>query len=65
VGDAAALGGVADAILLLVNLKITNKPTLEEARDFLTPLPTTKLGVVTVIDNAVKNERYHDCTHST
>lgn len=63
VGDAAALAAVADGIVLLVNLKMTNKPTLEEARDFLRPLPPTKLGVVTVMDNVGKNERYHYYTH--
>ncbi len=59
VGDAAALAAVADAIVLLVNLKMTNRPTLEEARDFLRPLPPTKLGVVTVMDSVGKSERYH------
>ena len=39
VGDAAALAGVVDAIVLLVNMKMINKPTLEEARDFLGRCP--------------------------
>ncbi len=64
VGDAAALAGVVDAIVLLVNMKMINKPTLEEARDFLRPLPPTKLGVVTVMDSVGKSERYHYYTHS-
>lgn len=64
VGDAAALAGVADGILLLVNMKMTSKPTLEEAADFLRPLPPTKLGVVTVMDDVAKGERYHYYTHS-
>lgn len=64
VGDAAALAAVADAIFLLVNLKVTNRPTLEEARDFLDPLPPTKLGVVTVMDDAGKSERYHYYTQN-
>ena len=34
VGDAAALAGVAEAIVLLVNMDMINKPTLEEAREF-------------------------------
>ena len=59
VGDAAALAGVVDAIVLLVNMKMINKPTLEESRDFLRPLPPTKLGVVTVMDSVGRNERYH------
>lgn len=58
VGDAAALAGVADAIVLIVNLKMTRKPMLDEARDFLTPLPAAKLGVVTVMDSVGKGERY-------
>ena len=65
VGDAAALAAVADAIFLLVNLKVTNRPTLEEARDFLEPLPPAKLGVVTVMDDAGKGERYHYYTQSS
>ena len=64
VGDAAALAAVADAIFLLVNLKLTNRPTLEEARDFLDPLPPTKLGVVTIMDDAGKSERYHYYTQN-
>lgn len=59
VGDAAAVAAVADAIVLLVNLKMTNRPTLEEAHDFLRSLPPNKLGVVTVMDSVGKNERYH------
>ena len=59
VGDAAALAATADAILLLVNVKVTNKPTLEEARDFLLKLPPNKLGVVTVMESVGKNDRYH------
>ena len=64
VGDAAALAAVADAIFMLVNIKVTNRPTLEEARDFLDPLPPTKLGVVTVMDDAGKSERYHYYTQN-
>jgi tyrosine-protein kinase len=59
VGDAAALAAVADAVVMLVNLEMINRPTLEEARDFLKPLPPTKLGVVTVMDSAGKGDRYH------
>ena len=65
VGDAAALAGVVDAIVLLVNMKMINKPTLEESRDFLRPLPPTKLGVVTVMDSVGKNERYHYYSHGS
>jgi len=64
VGDSAALAGVADAIVLLVNMKMTRRPTLEEAREFLKPLPPTKLGVVTVMDDVGKGERYHYYSHS-
>jgi Mrp family chromosome partitioning ATPase/capsular polysaccharide biosynthesis protein len=59
VGDAAALAGVADGIVLLVNLDLVTKPTLEEAREFLRHLPPTKLGVVTMMDSVGKNERYY------
>jgi succinoglycan biosynthesis transport protein ExoP len=64
VGDAAALAGVAEAIVLLVNMDMINKPTLEEAREFLRHLPPTKLGVVTMMDSVGKNERYHYYTHN-
>ena len=64
VGDAAALAAIADAILLLVNVKMTNKPTLEESRDFLLKLPPHKLGVVTVMETIGKGERYHYYTQS-
>ena len=59
VGDATALAGVADAIIVLVNMKMARKPLLEETRDFLLPLPAAKLGVVTVMDSTGKDERYH------
>jgi Mrp family chromosome partitioning ATPase len=59
VGDAAALAGSADGIILLVNMDTTKKPMLEEARDFLMPLPATSLGVVTVMDRSVKGDRYN------
>ena len=64
VGDAAALAAVADALVLLVNMDMINKPTLEEAREFLRHLPPTKLGVVTMMDSVGKNERYHYYTHT-
>jgi protein-tyrosine kinase len=59
VGDAAALGAVADGIFLLVNLKMTGRPMLEDARDFLAQLPAKRLGVITVIDQSAGDERYH------
>jgi len=63
VGDAAALAAGADAIVLLVNMKMTTRPMLEEARDFLRPLPANKLGVVTVMDSVGNGERYHYYSH--
>ena len=59
VGDAAALAGSADGIILLVNMDMTKKPMLEEAREFLMPLPSISLGVVTVMDRSVKGDRYY------
>jgi Mrp family chromosome partitioning ATPase/capsular polysaccharide biosynthesis protein len=59
VGDATALSGNVDAVILLVNLKMAKRPALEETRDFLAPLPATKLGVVVTMDSSGKNERYH------
>lgn len=64
VGDAAAVAAVADSVLLLVNMKMTSRPILEEARDFLQALPPTKLGIVTSMDGVGKNERYHYYTQN-
>ena len=64
VGDAAALAAVVDGIVLLVNMEMINRPTLEEARDFIGPLPPEKLGVITVMDTPSKGERYHYYTKS-
>jgi Mrp family chromosome partitioning ATPase len=59
VGDASALAACVDGIFFLVNMKMTRRPMLEEARDFLGPLPARKLGVITVFDSAGTDERYH------
>ena len=64
VGDAAALAGAADGIVLLVNMKMITRPVLEEARDFIRHLPPNKLGVVTFMDHVGKGERYHYYTHN-
>jgi Mrp family chromosome partitioning ATPase/capsular polysaccharide biosynthesis protein len=64
VGDAAALAAAADGIVLLVNMKMITRPTLEEARDFLRHLPPNKLGVVTFMDQASKGDRYHYYSHN-
>lgn len=65
VGDTAALAAVADSILYLVNMEVTRKPVLEEAKDFLAALPPKTLGIVTVMDNSAGGERYHYYTHSS
>jgi Mrp family chromosome partitioning ATPase/capsular polysaccharide biosynthesis protein len=59
VGDASALAACVDGIFVLVNMKMTGRLMLEEARDFLEPLPAPKLGVITVFDQAGSDERYH------
>ena len=59
VGDASALAACVDGIFFLVNMKMTDRPMLEEARDFLDPLPARKLGVITTFDKAGPDERYH------
>jgi Mrp family chromosome partitioning ATPase/capsular polysaccharide biosynthesis protein len=64
VGDAAALAAVADGIVLVVNMRMTSKTVLGEAREFLAQLPPPKLGIVTVMDTVGKNERYHYYTQN-
>jgi polysaccharide biosynthesis transport protein len=59
VSDATALATTVDGILLLVNMSKTRRPILEEARDFLALLPAPSLGVITVADPTVGDERYH------
>jgi Mrp family chromosome partitioning ATPase/capsular polysaccharide biosynthesis protein len=59
VGDTTALAQVVDGILLLVNMSKTRRPILEEARDALDILPAPRLGVVTVADRTVGDDRYH------
>ena len=59
VGDASALAACVDGIFFVVNMKMTDRPMLEEARDFLEPLPARKLGVITTFDKAGPDERYH------
>jgi succinoglycan biosynthesis transport protein ExoP len=59
VGDATALAQAVDGILLLVNMTKTRRPVLEEARDALSLLPAPRLGVVTVADRSVGEDRYH------
>jgi hypothetical protein len=44
---------------VLVNMSKTNRPVLQEARDSLELLSAPKLGVVTVADRTVGDERYH------
>ncbi len=46
VGDAVALTPVVDGIVLLVNMKLVDRPTLEETGERLRRLSCTKLGVV-------------------
>ncbi len=58
VGDASALAAGVDALLLVVNLKLTRRSVLEEAKEFMTPLPMPMLGVVTVADHLGRDERY-------
>jgi Mrp family chromosome partitioning ATPase/capsular polysaccharide biosynthesis protein len=50
VGDATAIAPVVDGVVLLANLKVTDRPTLEEVCEHLSHLPCKKLGVVTVME---------------
>ena len=58
VGDALALAADVDGVLLLVNLKRTRRPVLEEAREFLAAVPAHKLGIITVSDDLGRDEHY-------
>ena len=46
VGDAGVLASSVDGLLFVANLDKTRRPTLEEGREALDPLPCRKLGVV-------------------
>jgi succinoglycan biosynthesis transport protein ExoP len=61
VGDAAALAAQVDALLYLANIETLSKPELEEAREFLAPLPCRKLGIVAVSEkfSGVGDYYYH------
>ena len=59
VGDVAAIAAHVDGLFLVINMKMTGRPMLEDAREFLAPLPASKLGVITVNDQAGSDERYH------
>jgi Mrp family chromosome partitioning ATPase len=59
VGDTTALARSVDGILVVVNMSKTRRPILEEARDSLDLLAAPRLGVVTVADRSVGDERYH------
>ena len=54
-----ALAAHVDGLFLVINMKMTGRPMLEDAREFLAPLPARKLGVITVNDQAGSDERYH------
>jgi len=64
VGDTAALASATDGILLLVNMKLDTKTTLDEACDFLKQLPPKKLGVIINMDTSGKSQRYHYYTQN-
>ena len=58
VGDALALAADVEGVLLLVNLKKTRRPILEEAKELLAAVRAHKLGIVTVNDDLGREERY-------
>jgi len=64
VGDTAALASATDGILLLVNMKLDTRTTLDEACDFLEQLPPKKLGVIINMDTSGKSQRYHYYTQN-
>ena len=59
VGDTTALASTTDGILLLVNMKLDTRTTLDEACDFLDQLPPRKLGVVINMDTSGKSQHYN------
>ena len=59
VGDAAALAARVDGLLYLANIETLTKPELEEAREFLAPLPCRKLGVIAVSEKFTGGGDYY------
>ena len=58
VGDASALAALTDGLVVVVNLKTTRRPVLDEIKEFLDPLPVRKLGIIIVGDRTGRDERY-------
>ncbi len=48
VGDAAAMAAQVEGLVFVVNVEKVDRPTLQEARQLLAPLPCDKLGAVLV-----------------
>jgi Mrp family chromosome partitioning ATPase/capsular polysaccharide biosynthesis protein len=63
VGDAAALAARVDGLLYLANIETLTKPELEEAREFLEPLPCRKLGVIAVSEKFGSGGDYYYRRH--
>ncbi|HJW74087.1 MAG TPA: Wzz/FepE/Etk N-terminal domain-containing protein [Thermoleophilia bacterium] len=63
VGDAAALAARVDGLLYLANIETLTKPELEEAREFLEPLPCRKLGVIAVSEKFAGGGDYYYRRH--
>jgi len=59
VNDAAALASKVDGLLYLANIEALTRPELEEARDFLAPLPCRKLGVIAVSEKFTGGGDYY------
>ena len=58
VGDALTMAADVEGVLLLVDLKMTRRPVLEEIKEFLAAMPAHKLGVITVRDDSGRDEQY-------
>lgn len=59
IGDASAVAASVDGIVLVVNLKLTRRPVLEEFRELLELLPTRKLGVIVVGEKSEDRHQYY------
>ena len=58
VGDASALADKVDGLLMLVNIEHSSRPILDEAREFIEPLPCRKLGIIAVSER-FRQENYY------
>ena len=65
IGDASAVATNVDGLVLVVNLRLTRRPILEEVREFLQPMPTQTLGVIVVGEKPADQYHYYAEGHQS